>query len=196
MNTSLDAAVPASTGEVIHSDSKNSISSSSYESASEALSETEIPTRLVNGPVEATQPSQQPPAALEDDFEDDGHHSDGCFSNTNSGPPDTTSPEMTNSTNDSSYHTYPYVSIMRRYASALDLSKPIELEDGTKVPANSAAGSGPMVPTSNANEVAANLSEVASGNNEVLQQYLTSKFDFFLFGSVFKFNLWLYDFKN
>ena len=57
---------------------------------------------------------------------DDGHHSDTCMSGTNEGSNnggmDTTSPETTNSTGDSSYHTYPYVSI-RRYASALDLSK-------------------------------------------------------------------------
>ena len=54
--------------------------------------------------------------------DDDGHHSD-TTGTTNEVIVDSSniSPETTNSTGDSSYHTYPYISI-RKYASALDLT--------------------------------------------------------------------------
>lgn len=125
------------------------MSSTSYESASSGPSETEFqsPTHVA------------PPTAV-DDFEDDGHHSDTGFSivNCNCGPIETTSPEMTNSTGDSSYHTYPYVSI-RRYASALDLSKPIDINQCDDYKSHTEADSHGYP------------SHVC---NEVLQQYLSN----------------------
>lgn len=118
--------------DVANSDSKNSISSSSYESASSALSECGEPVSLNGSPLHEQCPVQETGGVTESETEeeeeevDDGHHSDTCGTNDSNGGLDTTSPETTNSTGDSSYHTYPYVSI-RKYASALDLSKPIDL---------------------------------------------------------------------
>ncbi|KAI2803035.1 Wnk2p [Blomia tropicalis] len=125
--------------DVVNSDSKTSLSSSSYESASSALSEciveSNTPASLPNSPLRhalkqtpllATVMDSETETEEDEEDLDDGHHSDTCMSGTNEGSNnggmDTTSPETTNSTGDSSYHTYPYVSI-RRYASALDLSK-------------------------------------------------------------------------
>lgn len=119
--------------DVANSDSKNSFSSSSYESASSALSECGEPVSLNGSPLQEQPPVQDTKAETDTETEgedeeevDDGHHSDTCGTNDSNGGLDTTSPETTNSTGDSSYHTYPYVSI-RKYASALDLSKPIDL---------------------------------------------------------------------
>lgn len=111
--------------DVANSDSKNSLSSSSYESASSALSECGEPVSLNGSPLYETKAETDTETEEEEEV-DDGHHSDTCGTNDSNGGLDTTSPETTNSTGDSSYHTYPYVSI-RKYASALDLSKPIDL---------------------------------------------------------------------
>lgn len=174
----LAASNAAAPEAILHSDSKNSLSSSSYESASSALSEAGDSPTHQNGP--AVAPSAAAAAALrsggfESDYEDDGHHSDGCFSaTTNSGGPvETTSPEMTNSTGDSSYHTYPYVSI-RRYASALDLSKPIDLSLQQQQPDEASGQAAPL--DLNAPRPAPNSagSGVCS-HNEVLQHYLSSE---------------------
>lgn len=136
---------PFSTGpsEVVNSDSKNSLSSSSYESASSALSECGDPASLNGSPLHGQLVGN---SILDTDTEteeeaDDGHHSDTCgTSGSNGGGLDTTSPETTNSTGDSSYNTYPYVSI-RKYASALDLSQPIDLSgNGCGIPAGSMMG--------------------------------------------------------
>lgn len=142
--------------EVSHSDSKNSISSSSYESASSAISE---PVDVCHSPVQTinNKPVAVPASSLTSDDEDDGHHSDGCLSgttiSTNLGNLDmTVSPEMTNLTNDSNYNTFPYV---KRHISDIDLSKDpdvVLVVDYSKNPERLQANT----------------------QNEVLQQYLTS----------------------
>nr|XP_027201671.1 serine/threonine-protein kinase WNK1-like isoform X2 [Dermatophagoides pteronyssinus] len=181
--------------EVSHSDSKCSLSSGSYESASSGLSESIDACEclpLANDEENKSplgQSNELPPSlpattassltSDEDDDNDDGHHSDGCCSGTTVGSTNiggvsldpNVSPEMTNSTGDSSYNTYPYVSL-RRYASALDLSKQNDVvvvvdENGAPTHITTPLKSSIMTPPSTT------ISAVPN-QNEVLQQYLTN----------------------
>lgn len=173
--------------EVSHSDSKCSLSSGSYESASSALSENAdggcpcSPT--ANEPIKPFGQPNVPSLPVttassltsDEDEEDDGHHSDGCLSGTTGGSNNNgasldpnVSPEMTNSTGDSSYNTYPYVSL-RRYASALDLSKQNDV-----VVVVDENGAPTLVKTPMKSSIVAPSTPVVSNQNEVLQQYLTS----------------------
>ncbi|OTF79030.1 hypothetical protein BLA29_003411, partial [Euroglyphus maynei] len=177
----VDQQQQPTVNEVTHSDSKGSLSSGSYESASSGLSENAdgclcSPTanevaKSLGQSNEPSLPVTRASSLTSDEDEDDGHHSDGCCSgSTNIGAsfdPDV-SPEMTNSTGDSSYNTYPYVSL-RRYASALDLSKQNDVvvvidENGAPTHVRTPLKSSIMAPSTPA----------VSSQNEVLQQYLTN----------------------
>ncbi|KAH9511330.1 Wnk2p, variant 2 [Dermatophagoides farinae] len=172
--------------EVSHSDSKCSLSPGSYESASLALSKNAdggcpcSPT--ANEPVKPFGQSNVPSLPVttassltSDADEDDGHHSDGCLCGTTGGCNNNGAfldtnviPEMTNSTGDSSYNTYPYVPL-RRYASALDLSK-----QNNVVVVVDENGAPTLVKTPIKSSIVAPSIPVVSNQNEVLQQYLTN----------------------